>query len=276
MRPGEHRKKEAAPRSLGNLTEGTSRKERIVRYILIGLVLVLFAVFAGINHDSVQAALTKNFTAASGEMLLTGLRNTFLITIVAFAMGLSLGTLVCLITQSASQSVLALVGKQIAKFYVLLFRGTPVVVQLLVIYFIIFASYNGGSLYVAMLVFGLNSGAYVSEIIRGGIGAVPLGQREAGLSLGLSYRSVMGKIILPQAYKNAFPSLCNEVIALLKETSVAGFIATLDLTQAFRKIADRTYDYVTVYFVMGVFYFAIVMVLSALLNLLERKVFRHA
>lgn len=248
----------------------------IVRCSLIGIALVLFVIFVVVDYDGVKAALEKNFTAASGEVLLTGLRNTFFITLVAFAMGLSVGTLVCLITQSANQNILVLISKQIAKFYVLLFRGTPVVVQLLVIYFIVFASYNGGSLYVAMLVFGLNSGAYVSEIIRGGIGAVPLGQREAGLSLGLSYRSVMGKIILPQAYKNAFPSLCNEVIALLKETSVAGFIATLDLTQAFRKIADRTYDYVTVYLVMGIFYFAIVMVLSTLLNLLEKKVFHHA
>lgn len=272
----EPRRKETIRGNVRNGTERASRKEMVVRYVLIGVVLVLFAVFAIVNHDGVKAALEKNFTAASGEVLLTGLRNTFLITVVAFAMGLSIGTLVCLITQSVGQSVPVLVCKQIAKFYVLLFRGTPVVVQLLVIYFIIFASFSGGSLYVAMLVFGLNSGAYVSEIIRGGIGAVPLGQREAGLSLGLSYRSVMGKIILPQAYKNAFPSLCNEVIALLKETSVAGFIATLDLTQAFRKIADRTYDYVTVYLVMGIFYFAIVMVLSALLNLLERKMFRHA
>jgi len=273
MRTKERRKKEKVHR---NVAKGTSRKEMIVRCALVGIALVLFVIFFAVDYDGAKAALEKNFTAASGEVLLSGLINTFLITLVAFAMGLSIGTFVCLITQSAGQSLLVLVCKQIANFYVLLFRGTPVVVQLLVIYFIVFASFNGGSLYVAMLVFGLNSGAYVSEIIRGGIGAVSLGQREAGLSLGLSYRSVMGKIVLPQAYKNAFPSLCNEVIALLKETSVAGFIATLDLTQAFRKIADRTYDYVTVYLVMGVFYFTIVMVLSALLNLLERKAFRHA
>lgn len=276
MRTKEHQKKKITHESVGNGIERASRKETIVRYTLIGIVFVLFAIFVGVDFDGVKAALVKNFTADSGLLLLTGLKNTFLITLVAFAMGLSIGTLVCLITQSVSQSVPVLVCKQIAKFYVLLFRGTPVVVQLLVIYFIIFASFNGDSLYVAMLVFGLNSGAYVSEIIRGGIGAVPLGQREAGLSLGLSYRSVMAKIILPQAYRNAFPSLCNEVIALLKETSVAGFIATLDLTQAFRKIADRTYDYVTVYLVMGAIYFAIVLVLSALLDLLERKAFHHA
>ena len=174
-------------------------------------------------------------------------------------MGLILGTLVCLITQSESQNVVVLAFKQIAKFYVLLFRGTPVVVQLLIIYFILFASYSGDSVYVAMLAFGLNSGAYVSEIIRGGINAVPLGQYQAGLSLGLSYRSMMQKIILPQAYKNAFPSLCNEVIALIKETSVAGFIGTLDLTLAFRKIANATYDFLTVYLVMGLVYFVIVM-----------------
>ena len=104
-----------------------------------------------------------------------------------------------------------------------------------------------------MVAFGLNSGAYVSEILRGGILAVPQGQREAGLSLGLSYRSVMEKIILPQAFKNAFPALGNELVTLLKETSVAGFIGTLDLTLAFRKIANATYDFVTVYLVMDAF-----------------------
>jgi polar amino acid transport system substrate-binding protein len=155
------------------------------------------------------------------------------------------------VTQSASENVFVLILKEIARFYVLLFRGTPVVVQLLIIYFIVFASYSGDSLYVAMVAFGLNSGAYVSEILRGGILAVPSGQKDAGLSLGLSYRSVMRKIIFPQAFKNAFPALGNELVTLVKETSVAGFIGTLDLTLAFRKIANATYDFVTVYLVMG-------------------------
>jgi amine acid ABC transporter, permease protein, 3-TM region, His/Glu/Gln/Arg/opine family len=253
-----------------------TRKEWIVRLVMIGAALLSLLILFLVNRDAVSSALAKNFSSNNANLLLQGLANTFLITLVAFIMGLILGTLVCLITQSESQNVVVLAFKQIAKFYVLLFRGTPVVVQLLIIYFILFASYSGDSVYVAMLAFGLNSGAYVSEIIRGGINAVPLGQYQAGLSLGLSYRSMMQKIILPQAYKNAFPSLCNEVIALIKETSVAGFIGTLDLTLAFRKIANATYDFLTVYLVMGLVYFVIVMLLSAGLSFLERKAFSHA
>lgn len=258
------------------MKEVITRKEKIVIAVLIAAAVIGLAVLGIVYRDSLGAALAKNFPSDYASLLGTGLRNTFLITLASFALGLVFGTLVCLVTQSASQNVFVLILKEIARFYVLLFRGTPVVVQLLIIYFIVFASYSGDSLYVAMVAFGLNSGAYVSEILRGGILAVPQGQREAGLSLGLSYRSVMEKIILPQAFKNAFPALGNELVTLLKETSVAGFIGTLDLTLAFRKIANATYDFVTVYLVMGLLYFIIVLLLSELLKLIERKAFAHA
>mgnify|MGYP001163374257 CR=1 FL=1 len=253
-----------------------SRKEKIVIASLIGAGFLAILILALVNWGSLLEAFEKNFSTNYGTLLGTGLLNTFLITLVAFALGIALGTLVCLVTQSASENVFVLILKEIARFYVLLFRGTPVVVQLLIIYFIVFASYSGDSLYVAMVAFGLNSGAYVSEILRGGILAVPSGQKDAGLSLGLSYRSVMRKIIFPQAFKNAFPALGNELVTLVKETSVAGFIGTLDLTLAFRKIANATYDFVTVYLVMGLLYFAIVLLLSGILHWIERKAFSHA
>jgi polar amino acid transport system substrate-binding protein len=257
--------------------EQTTKKEKIIRASLLGGAFILLLVLAIVYRESVWDALSRNFFQSGNYWkLLQGLGNTFLITGVAFLMGLLLGTLVCLVNQSQSQNTVILIVKQIAKFYVLLFRGTPVVVQLLIIYFIIFAAYSGPAVLIAILAFGLNSGAYVSEYIRGGIGAVPAGQMQAGLSLGLPYRSVMAKIILPQAYKNAFPSLGNEVIALIKETSVAGFIGALDLTQGFRQLANVTYDFTTVYLVMGLTYFLIVMLLSALLNRLEKKVFKNA
>ncbi|MCH3909821.1 MAG: amino acid ABC transporter permease [Bacilli bacterium] len=257
--------------------EKTSKKELIVRGGLILAVLLTLVILAAVNWDYLVYSFSRNFANESASTLLpSGLANTFLVTIAAFLMGLILGTLVCIINQSKSQNVFVLIGKQIAKFYVLLFRGTPVVVQLLVIYFVIFASYKGEPIYVAMLCFGLNSGAYVSEYIRGGIGAVPKGQLEAGLSLGLSYRKTMSKIVLPQAYKNCFPSLCNEIVSLIKETSVVGFIGAIDLTKAFQKLATITYDYMTVYLVMGAVYFIIVMILTYLLSLLERKVFKNA
>ena len=255
----------------------TTKKEKIIRASLIGGALLFLAILAAVYHESVWNALSLNFFQSGNYWkLLQGFANTFLITFVAFLMGLLLGTLVCLIHESQSQNAALLILKQIAKFYVLLFRGTPVVVQLLIIYFILFASFSGPAVIIATLAFGLNSGAYVSEYLRGGIGAVPEGQMAAGLSLGLPYRTVMAKIILPQAYKNAFPSLGNEVIALIKETSVAGFIGALDLTQGFRQLANVTYDFTTVYLVMGATYFLIVMGLTALLSRLEKKVFKNA
>jgi His/Glu/Gln/Arg/opine family amino acid ABC transporter permease subunit len=255
----------------------TTKKEKIIRASLLGAGLLSLVIWAVVDRESLSEALARNFFQSGNyRKLLEGLGNTFLITAVAFLMGLVLGTLVCLVNESQSQNTLVLILKQLLKFYVLLFRGTPVVVQLLIIYFILFAAYSGPAVIIATLAFGLNSGAYVSEYIRGGIGAVPAGQMEAGLSLGLPYRTVMAKIILPQAYKNAFPSLGNEVIALIKETSVAGFIGALDLTQGFRQLANVTYDFTTVYLVMGATYFVIVMGLTALLSRLEKKVFKNA
>ncbi|MDE7384874.1 MAG: amino acid ABC transporter permease [Anaeroplasmataceae bacterium] len=165
--------------------------------------------------------------------------------------------------------------KKLAKIYVSIFRGTPTTVQLLIIYFVIFAFYSGNPLFIAMLAFGMNSGAYVSEILRGGIHSVPTGQMEAGRSLGLSYSTVMTKIIFPQAIKNALPSLGNECITLLKETSIVGFIGAVDLTLAFRKIANATYDYQTVYLVMGVAYFIIVLLITIALKKLEERLMRY-
>lgn len=222
------------------------------------------------------SALQKNFFDKGNYIeLLKGLLNTILITIVAFIIGLLVGLLVCLIEGLNSQNTFVLIIKKLAKVYVSIFRGTPTTVQLLIIYFVLFAFYSGNPIYIAMIAFGLNSGAYVSEILRGGIHAVPKGQMEAGRSLGLSYPTVMMKIIFPQAIKNALPSLGNEFITLLKETSIAGFIGAVDLTLAFRKIANATYDYQTVYLVMGVVYFVIVLLITIGLRQIERKLMKH-
>ena len=163
------------------------------------------------------------------------------------------------------------VAKGVAKTYVALFRGTPIMVQLLIIYYVIFRFFEGNAIWIAMLAFGLNSGAYVSEIIRGGINSVGTGQMEAARSLGLPYHTVMRRVILPQGIKNCLPSLGNEFISLIKETSVVGFIGAFDLTLAFRKIANATFDYTTAYLVMGLVYFVIVFLITICLNYLERR-----
>ncbi len=161
-----------------------------------------------------------------------------------------------------------------ADIYVTVIRGTPVLVQLLIIYFVIFASVNIEKTLVAALAFGINSGAYVAEIVRAGVLAVDQGQMEAGRSLGLTYGITMRKIILPQAVKNVLPAMFNELITLLKETSVAGYIAVIDLTRAGDLIRSRTFDAVLPLLAVALIYLLIVMGLTVLMNMLERRLRR--
>ena len=252
-------------------------KEKIVTLSLVLVFLIALIVLFSIFHTEIINALKTNFIDDNNYLeLLKGLLNTFLITIVAFVLGLLLGIIVCLVEGINSDNVLVILLQKLTKIYVAIFRGTPIAVQLLIIYFVMAISYRGDAIYIAMLAFGLNSGAYVSEIIRGGINSVAKGQMEAGRSLGLPYNAVMRKIILPQAFRNALPSLGNEFIALIKETSVAGFIGAIDLTLAFRKIAGGTYDHLTVYLAMGVVYFVIVFIITTILNKIERKLINNA
>lgn len=242
------------------------------------LVIIITLIILGIVfREGLIESLKLNFgNSKNYTNLFRGLVNTLFITIVAFVLGVILGLITCLVLGINSNNTFVIILKNIFKAYVSIFRGTPMLVQLLIIYFIIFASSRIDSLYVAMLSFGLNSGAYVSEIIRGGINAVPAGQMEAGRSLGMSYSTVMQKVIFPQAFRNALPSLGNELVTLVKETSIVGFVGAYDLTQAFKAIANNTYDFTTVYLVMGVVYFVIVFVITKLLSLLERKLMKHA
>ena len=158
----------------------------------------------------------------------------------------------------------------ICKVYLTVIRGTPVVVQLMISYFLIFVSVKDG-VPVGIFAFGINSGAYVAEIMRSGVLSVDSGQYEAGRSLGLSYSATMARIVLPQALKNSLPSLGNELIALVKDTSVAGFIAVFDLTAAFKLIGSAAYSYVVPYLMLALFYLVIVIVLTVIIKLIERR-----
>ena len=157
------------------------------------------------------------------------------------------------------------------KFYITVIRGTPVNVQLLIIYFVIFASVKIDKSFVAILAFGINSGAYVAEIVRGGLMSIDVGQMEAGRSLGFNYVQTMWHIILPQAFKNVLPALGNEFIVLLKETSVSGYIALQDLTKGGDIIRGRTYESFMPLIAVALIYLALVMILSYLVGLLERR-----
>jgi polar amino acid transport system permease protein len=209
---------------------------------------------------------------------LVGLQNTLLISVAALAIGLIIGTLMATIKLIPSSEKLPVkVLKKIVDAYVALFRGTPIVVQLLIMYFValpLIGLARVPPLIVAMIAFGLNSGAYVSEMVRGGILSVDKGQMEAGRTLGLTYVQTMKLIILPQAIKNIVPMIGNEFIALIKETSVVSFIAVIDLTKAFKQIGDATYEYIIPYLMLALCYLILVLGITYLLRLVERRMRR--
>ena len=159
----------------------------------------------------------------------------------------------------------------LCQIYLTVIRGTPVVVQLLIIYFVIFGNVNIDKIPVAIMAFGFNSGAYVAEIFRSGIMSIDGGQFEAGRSLGFNYVQTMRYIIMPQAFKNVLPALGNEFIVLLKETSVAGYIALQDLTKAGDIIRSRTYDAFMPLIAVALIYLAMVLIFTKLVNMLERR-----
>lgn len=207
------------------------------------------------------------------KKVLEGLGNTALIAIFGLLIGMVIGCLLatCKILPKSSPMIKTLSG--FSDVYVAIFRGTPMVVQLLLIHFVLFPliGVQIPTILEAILAFGFNSGAYVSEIMRGGILSVDIGQTEAGRALGLNYRQTMMRIILPQAIKNVVPTLGNEFIALLKETSVVSFITVVDLTKAFQNIANSTYEYIIPYVVLALVYLVIVLAVTGIIKLIERR-----
>ena len=207
--------------------------------------------------------------------ILEGLKNTLLIALGAVILGVVLGLVVAIIRDRYDKTSKGKVLNYIAKGYVAVIRGTPALVQLMIIYYVIFRSVSIDLVLVGILSFGINSGAYVSEIMRAGFNSVDVGQMEAGFSWGLSYNKCMRYIILPQAIKNILPALGNEFITLVKETSVAGYIGIVELTKASDIIASNTYNYFFPLLITALIYLFITSVLSKLLGLFERK-FCHA
>ncbi len=202
-------------------------------------------------------------------MLLEGLRNTFIITLGALVIGVVIGTLIS-VTKYFCEDIKALKPIEfICDLYVNVIRGVPVVVLLLIFYYVILVRADG--LVVGIITFGINSGAYMAELIRSGINAVDKGQMEAGRSLGMSKLQTMVKIILPQAIRYILPAIGNELIALLKETSVAGYVAVVDLTRAGNLIRNNTFDAINPLMVVALVYLVIVIGLTQLLGFIERR-----
>lgn len=214
--------------------------------------------------------------------VLNGLETTVIIAVVGLLLGILIGTLIAVVKVTPQTNFIVKVLNKIVDVYVALFRGTPTAVQLLVIYYVVLPVIGIKAqsfsmpiqqyrLIVAIAIYGMNSGAYVSEIMRSGIQSVDIGQLEAGRTLGLSYGYSMLRVVIPQAIKNILPTLGNEFIVLIKETSVVSFIAVVDLTKAFQSIGDSNYEYMAPYLVLGVIYLVLVLIITAFIKLLERR-----
>ncbi|MDR1018412.1 MAG: amino acid ABC transporter permease [Lachnospiraceae bacterium] len=205
------------------------------------------------------------------QYLLDGLKVTLIITFFAVLIGITLGFLVAIIRSTYDKTGKLKTLNSVCKFYLTVVRGTPVVVQLMIIYYGIFYSSSVNKILVGVLAFGINSGAYVAEIFRSGIMSVDSGQMEAGRSLGLTYGQTMREIVMPQAFKNVLPALANEFISLLKETSVSGYIALQDLTKGGDIIRSRTFATFMPLLAVALIYLTIVMIFSKLISILEKK-----
>ncbi len=206
--------------------------------------------------------------------VLNGLENTLIIAIVGLILGIVIGTLLAVTKVIPQKRWYNKVFSKLTDIYVGLFRGTPMVVQLLIMYYVLFPLIGLAklpALTVAIIAFGMNSGAYVCEIMRSGILSVDKGQMEAGRALGMGYCRTMFKVIIPQAVKNILPTLGNEFISLVKETSVASFITVVDLTKAFQQIGSATYDYFIPYIVLALCYLVIVYIITIAIKLIERR-----
>lgn len=204
-----------------------------------------------------------------------GLSTTFIVTIFAVILGILIGLLVALVRSTADKAnhaswVLKLMDG-ICKVYLTVIRGTPAMIQLLIMYYIIFTSPDISKRVVAILTFGINSGAYVAEIFRSGIMSIDQGQFEAGRSLGFSYAQTMLYIVIPQAFKNVLPALANECITLLKETSITGYIALTDITHGANVIRSQTYEPLMPLLAAALIYLIIVTIMTAGVSKLERR-----
>ena len=231
--------------------------------------------------EKLKADFILNFVQGNRwRSLVNGLGTTLLITLLACLLGVAIGVVIAMVRSTydkTAEGARKTLGRRLfgiangfCRLYLTVLRGTPVVVQLMIIYFVIFASSDNGTL-VAALAFGLNSGAYVAEIVRGGIMSIDNGQFEAGRSLGFNYVQTMRFIVIPQVIKNVLPSLANEFIALLKETSVAGYVAVADLTKGADIIRSRTYSPFMPLIAVALIYLALVMFFTKLVGILERR-----
>ena len=241
-------------------------------YTLSKVVVIVRGDEAVESEETFSEHLHKNFIKDSRwKYIALGLRNTLIISILAAILGLFIGFAIAEVRTTHDYIGRNKVMNWVAKAYLAVIRGTPMMIQLLIIYYIVFSSVNVNKILVAVVAFGVNSGAYVSEIIRSGIKGVDPGQLEAGRSLGLRFRTILYSIIYPQAFKNSLPALTNEFITLIKETSICGYIGLMDLTRGGDIIRSMTYEAMLPLLAVAAIYFILVAGLSACVAKLETR-----
>lgn len=203
--------------------------------------------------------------------LVSGLKVTMIVTLEAIILGVIIGFIVAIIRSYHDKTGKFKIMDAVCRLYLTVIRGTPTMIQILIMYLVVFGSSSMDSIIIGGIAFGINSGAYVAEIVRSGIMSIPAGQTEAGRSLGLNYAQTMRLIIIPQAFKNVLPALVNEMIVLIKETAIIGYIGEQDLTKAAMVIQSRTFDAFMPLMAAAVIYLALVMLLTFFMNKLERR-----
>lgn len=213
------------------------------------------------------------FNKGGCDRIMLGLQNTIIIAVSGLIIGILIGTLIATVRVIPKYKIMPRILNGLCSFYVSLFRGTPIVVQLLIFYYVLLPlmGIRMDGVQVSILVFGLNSGAYISEIMRSGIQSVDPGQMEAGRAVGLSFSTTMMKIVIPQAIKNILPTLGNEFVALIKETSVVSFVGATDLYVAFNLIGTNSYEFMVPYIVMALIYIVLVLIISLGIKIMERS-----
>lgn len=222
--------------------------------------------------EELQYQFQKYFVMEGrSDWWINGLKTTLLVTLLALVIGVVLGFAIALIRSTYEKSGKLKILNFICKIYLTVIRGTPSMIQLLIFCFIIFASVRVDDIIIGGIAFGVNSGAYVAEIVRSGIMSIDKGQTEAGRSLGLNYVQTMRLIIMPQAFKNVLPALINEMIVLLKETAIIGYIGTVDITKAASLVQSRTYSAYVPLFSAAIFYLVLVSILTYFMGRLERR-----
>ena len=226
--------------------------------------------------EDFKARFIANFiTDERWRYFTEGLGTTYIVSFFAVIVGVVIGVLIAVVRSSADKlerpPLVVKILNAVCRLYLTVIRGTPAMIQLLIMYYVVFAVHDPGKMITAIIAFGLNSAAYVAEIVRSGIMSIDQGQFEAGRSLGFNYRQTMLLIILPQAFKNVLPALANEFITLLKETSISGYIAIPDLTKGGDIIRSQTYDAFLPLFGVAVIYLVLVMILTAGVHKLETR-----